>query len=147
MSTRSTIKFIKKQDNKLIQLVNVYQQWDGYIAGVGHSLAKYLKSKKIINGISFGQETDDYANGFECLVAQFIRDFKTDVGGLYITDPDNVQEYNYEVIFDADKYYNMDFHTTLTADDVITIRVNNFFEGTPSELLKYQETYDDEEVI
>ena len=145
MSTRSTIKFIKKHDNKLTQLVNIYQQWDGYISGVGYDLANYLKSKKIINGISSGQDTDEYANGFGCLVAQFIRDNKENVGGLYIDEPDDEQEYNYEVIFDADKYYKMDFAETLTADEIITIRVNNFFEGTPSELLEYKENWEEDE--
>lgn len=142
MGTRSTIKFIRKRKNKLTPLVSVYQQWDGYVEGVGYDLANYLKSKKIINGISYGQNTDEYANGFECLIAQFIRDFKREVGGLYITDFDDVEEYNYEVVFDEDKYFNEPYDTI---DDLITIRVDTIFEGTPSELLEFEEVEDKEE--
>lgn len=149
MGTRSTIKFITKRKNEKLPheydytpLVSVYQQWDGYVEGVGYDLANYLKSKKIINDISYGQNTDEYANGFECLIAQFIRDFKKEVGGFYITDIDDVEEYNYEVIFDEDKYFSGDYDTT---DDLITIKVDTMFEGTPSELLAFKENDDDEE--
>ncbi|MBR1386406.1 MAG: hypothetical protein IJ568_06215 [Bacilli bacterium] len=144
MGTRSTVKFIAKRGEKLTPLVNIYQQFDGYIEGVGYDLANWLKGKKIINGISMGKNTDTYANGFECLIAQFIRDFKKEVGGLYITDIDNSQEYDYQVIFDEDKYFDMGFNEELSSDDLITIKVNSFFEGTPSELLEYKESEDDE---
>lgn len=144
MGTRSTVKFIAKRGEKLAPLVNIYQQFDGYIEGVGYNLANWLKGKKIINGISMGKNTDAYANGFECLIAQFIRDFKQEVGGLYITTIDNSQEYNYDVIFDEDKFFDMGFNEELSSDDVITIKVNSFFEGTPSELLEYKESEDDE---
>lgn len=142
MGTRSTIKFIRKRKNELTPLVSIYQQFDGYIEGVGYDLANYLKSKKIINGISYGQNTDEYANGFDCLIAQFIRDFKKEVGGLYITDFDDVEEYNYKVIFDEDKYFSGNYNTT---DDLITIKVDTIFEGTPSELLEFKETDNEEE--
>ena len=136
MGTRSTIKFIRKREDKLTPLVSVYQQYDGYIEGVGYDLASYLKSKKIINGIGMGQNTNEYANGFECLIAQFIRDFKEEVGGFYITDFDDVEEYNYEVVFDEDKYFKGPYDTI---DDLITIKVDTIFEGTTSELLNFRE--------
>lgn len=141
MGTRSTIKFIRKRKNELTPLVSIYQQYDGYIEGVGYDLANYLKSKKIINGISYGQNNDEYANGFDCLIAQFIRDFKKEVGGFYITDFDDVEEYNYKVVFDEDKYFSGDYGTT---DDLITIKVDTIFEGTPSELLEFKEVEDDD---
>ena len=31
MGTRSTIRFIEKYENRETQLVNIYQQFDGYI--------------------------------------------------------------------------------------------------------------------
>lgn len=46
MGTRSTTKFISKRGEKLTPLVNIYQQFDGYVDGVGHDLANFLKSKK-----------------------------------------------------------------------------------------------------
>lgn len=142
MGTRSTIKFIRKEnDGKLVPLVGIYQQFDGYISGVGYDLAKWLKSKRLINGISSGQNTSEYANGFECLIAQFIRDFKEEVGGFYITDFEDIEEYNYQVIFDSEKFYDTVYDNAngLSTDDVITIKVDNIFEGTPSELLKFKE--------
>ena len=140
MGTRSTVKFIRKRKNKLTPLVSVYQQYDGYIEGVGYDLANYLKSKTIVNGISFGNN-EDIANGFDCLIAQYIRDFKVEAGGFYITDFDDVEEYNYEVICDEDKYFSGDYDTV---DDLITIKVDTIFEGTPSELLEFKEVEDDD---
>lgn len=136
MGTRSTTKFIRKRGEKLEPLVNIYQQYDGYIEGVGHEIAEFILSKKIINGIGYGQDTEEYANGFECLIAQFIRDFKTRVGGLYITPMDDVEEYNYEVVCND--------------NNDITIKVTNWdnaliFSGTPTELLAYKENFDEEE--
>ena len=143
MGTRSTTKFIIKRGDKLTPILNVYQQYDGYISGVGHELAEFLLSKKIINGIGRGQDTFDYANGFGCLIAQYIKEFKDKVGNLYITDFEDRQEYNYEVIFDEDKYYSKNFldNTLFNVDDLITVKVDSYpnFEGTPSELLIFEE--------
>ena len=51
-----------------------------------------------------------------------------------------------QVVFDADKYFDHDFYKDgdMTADELITIKVDTIFEGTPSELLKFEEVYDDE---
>jgi hypothetical protein len=43
MGTHSTIKFYNEYD---IPLICIYQQWDGYISGVGYDLANFLKDKK-----------------------------------------------------------------------------------------------------
>ena len=147
MGTRSTVKFIRKRGEKLTPLVNIYQQWDGYIEGVGHDLAQFLIERKLINGIPYEKNCFGYANGFECLIAQYIAAFKNEVGGFYITDFDDSQEYNYEVVFDADKYFDHDFYKDedMTADELITIKVDTIFEGTPSELLEFKESDDEEE--
>lgn len=141
MGTRSTMKFIRKGNNKLTPLVSIYRQYDGYIDGVGHELAKYLLSKKIVNGIPINDNSGRMANGFGCLIAQYIRDFKTEPGNLYITDMDDKEEYNYEVIFDDDKYFDGEYNV----DDLITIKVDSYpnFKGTPSELLSFKESEED----
>lgn len=148
MGTRSTTKFIEKRGNTLIPLVNIYQQWDGYVSGKGHDLARFLLSKKIINGIGSGQNNFNYVNGFGCLIAQYIKEFKNEVGSLYIADLDDKEQYNYEVIFDSDKYYSRDLFDTnpFNANELITIKVDSYpnFEGTPSELLEFDECDEDE---
>ena len=142
MGTRSTMKFIRKENNKLTPLVSIYRQYDGYIDGVGHELAKWLLNKEITNGISSNDDLTKIANGFDCLIAQYIRDFKTELGNIYITDMDDKEEYNYEVIFDADKYFDGEYNV----DDLITIKVDSYpnFKGTPSELLSFKESEDDD---
>lgn len=143
MGTRSTMKFIRKGNNKLTPLVSIYRQYDGYIDGVGYELAKWLLNKEITNGISSDDDLTKIANGFGCLIAQYIRDFKTEPGNLYITDMDDREEYNYEVIFDDDKYFDGEYNV----DDLITIKVDSYpnFEGKPSELLSFKESEDDDD--
>jgi len=137
MGTRSTIIFSAGNEYEYIPLVKIYQQYDGYIKGVGYELANWLLKKNIVNGFSERNDTD--ANGVGCLTAQFIRDFKKEIGGLYIipNDPDDFQDYNYEVVLNDLKTGN--------ADDLTTIIVKRWddedpiFVGKPSELLKFEE--------
>lgn len=147
MGTRSTIHFIRKRGEKLEPMVTIYQQFDGYIDGVGHELADFLLSKKIINGISSGQDNFHYANGFGCLIAQYIREHKDSVGNLYITNLDDSQEYNYYVEFDEDKYFSKDIFDDkpFEVDELITIEVDSTpaFRGKPSELLEFEENFDE----
>ena len=145
MGTHSTITFIARRDGKNIPLVTIYQQYDGYIDGVGHDLAQWLLNKKIINGIGSGQFTNEFANGAGCLAAQFIRDFKDDVGGLYIVKPSATYDYNYYVIV-RDEFPPV---WGADADDVMMIEVRcgndeePIFVGTPSELLNFEESDED----
>lgn len=146
MGTRSKTSFIEKRGDKLTHLVSVYQQYDGYISGVGHDIAKYILDKEICNGISLGRDTSKLANGFDCLIAQIIRDFKEDVGGLYITTEDNIQEYNYDIIFDSDLYYS-DLNVEYETDKYFEVKVTDWneqtiFEGTLKELLEFREVDD-----
>lgn len=143
MGTRSKTSFIEKRGEELTHLVSVYQQYDGYIDGVGHEIAEYILSKKMCNGIPLGRNTDNLANGFDCLIAQFIRDFKKDVGGLYITTEDNIQEYNYDIIFDNDLYFS-DTRVDYEINNYIKVKVTDWnkqiiFEGTLKELLEFEE--------
>lgn len=149
MGTRSKTSFIKKRDGKLEHLVSVYQQYDGYIEGVGYKIANFILSKEICNGIRLGRDTSKLANGFDCLIAQFIRDFKTEVGNLYITTEDNIQEYNYNVIFDEDLYFSNSFNDELPTDRYFEIKVYDWndqtlFEGTLKELLEFKECEEDD---
>ena len=75
MGTRSTITFYEKRDDKLIPYVNIYQQYDGYLEGVGKELCEWLEDKIIVNGFSYFDKRN-IANGVGCLVAQFISDKK-----------------------------------------------------------------------
>lgn len=122
MGTRSTVKFYN-QFNQSEPILSVYQQFDGYIDGVGHDLARFLKDKKIINGIKDEKMSDGYANGIGCLAAQYVAEMKKKIGGFYLTTQSDSQDYDYEVRF---------------IDGRIIIKVDEF-EGTPDELLNYDE--------
>ncbi len=141
MGTRSTTKFIKKRGRTQETLVTIYQQYDGYIEGVGHDLARFILSKKLVNGIPVGDEAKNCANGFGCLIAQYIAEKKQGAGNLYIDEFDDEQEYNYKVIFDEDKYFNAELGEPIIANDCITIEVGGF-KGSPKELLEYKENED-----
>jgi len=126
MGTRSTVKFYNEFE-KEEPILSVYQQFDGYIDGVGHDLANFLKGKTIINGIGKQTMKDGFANGMGCLAAQYVAEKKTKIGGFYLTTKDNEQEYNYEVRF---------------IDNKLIIKVDDF-EGTPDELLSYKPNDED----
>jgi hypothetical protein len=127
MGTRSTVKFYSEYSKKPV--LSVYQQFDGYISGVGFNLANFLKEKTIINGISGQTMENGFANGMGCLAAQYVKQSKTEIGGFYLTTNDDDQEYNYKV-----KMKNGQFEIT----------VNDLFKGTPQELLDYKEPEEEE---
>ncbi len=146
MGTRSTITFIRKTGIKETPYVKIYQQYDGYIDGVGHDLARFLVKRRLINGIQ-NETMEEAANGIGCLIAQYIALKKVKIGGLYIYPIDGSDEYIdycYKVIIDEDKVPDM-------ADNITTIEVTNFgedkiiFKGSPSELLRFRDDEDEEE--
>lgn len=96
MGTRSVVTFM--EDNQ--HICSIYQQYDGYLSGVGMELASFLDGIKIVNGI--GHSPERVANGIECLAAQFIREYKTDAGGLYVISHPQEEEFNYVVNYDSD---------------------------------------------
>ena len=128
MGTRSTIKFYSEHGEDKPVLC-VYQQYDGYITGVGHELAKFLKDKKVINGYNSarGESMENgYANGMGCLAAQYIASIKTKIGGVYcISEDDGGEDYNYEV--------------RMMDDKSLQIKVDDIFTGSPEELLEFNE--------
>lgn len=150
MGTRSTITFYSRMSGTNFFLVNIYQQYDGYLEGVGKELCEWLKSKIIVNG--FSKSDFNIANGAGCLAAKYISEFKPATGGLYIYPEDVAHEdcdYNYSVIIDED-WVTSPFENNKKAEDIITIEVGNwgekpFFKGTIQELLDYIETQKEEE--
>ena len=145
MGTRSTITFYKKTNDKIIPIVNIYQQYDGYLEGVGKDLCEWLENKIIVNGIS-PLDVGDIANGVGCLVAQFIKDKKHCVGDLYIYPIGRGQDdcdYNYSVVIE-------DTYSRRKVKDVTTIEVDSwgekpFFKGSIQELLDYIEKQREEQ--
>ena len=132
MGTRSTIAFIERRKTAVstqdVEYVRIYQQFDGYLEGVGIELAEWLSHKKIINGFGAGQTMEKgFCNGVGCMAAQFIHDFKTQIGNLYITTNVGFEDYNYKVIVE---------------DDKITLEVYYWndklplFTGTPKEFIE-----------
>lgn len=140
MGTRSTITFIERVNAGDSIVAQVYQQYDGYLEGVGKSLVEWLMPKIMVNGIPDYEH--DYANGIGDLAAQYVHDFKDRIGYLYLYSPEwDAEEwcdYNYKIIQNIS---NNGY--TGNADDVLTIVVTNWnneeplFVGKPSELLEY----------
>ena len=96
MGTRSTVTF--KETSNSAPLLTVYQQYDGYLDGVGNELAEFLANGDYGNGISGFPELGEYFNGMGCLAASFVSKFKTKPGGMYIVPVDSgPEEYNYTV--------------------------------------------------
>jgi hypothetical protein len=79
MGTRSLTVFGKGEE----EIVVMYRQWDGYPEGYGKELAEFLNGFVIVNGIR-GDEPKKSANGLDCLAAQVIKHFKTEIGGTYL---------------------------------------------------------------
>jgi len=152
MGTRSIIRFKEKYDDGISTIATIYQQYDGYLSCVGAKLANWLKNKKMLNGIpgDISRKDFTYANGPRCLVAQFIKEFKTEVGYLYVypEDCDN-QDYNYDVIFDYEKC-NFPPVWGKPVDECVEIIVSNFdhppfFRGTIDQLIEYIKLRENEE--
>ena len=95
MGTRGIVKFYEDGS----ELVSIYHQFDSYPSGVGMELATFLASGKLVNGLPFGH-TERLFNGMGDQAAQYIAEFKTESGGMYIMPPgehDHGQEYVYRV--------------------------------------------------
>ncbi len=98
MGTRA-LSFVYDADSQ--PLLNLYRQYDGYIAGHGAELAEFLAGKKLVNG--YGKESTELANGMGCLAASLVAHFKETVGGFYIhsvTETQCGQDYEYHVYED-----------------------------------------------
>lgn len=127
MGTRATVKFYNsKPTEESKPLFNVYFQFDGYYEGVGHELADFLISKKLINGINNQTMEQGFANGMGCLSAQYIKEIKTEIGGVYLHSIDDEEQYDYKVY---------------PTEEGFIIAVDAF-EGTPEEFKNHTEDED-----
>lgn len=81
MGTRSLTVF---QESSGKEIAVLYRQYDGYREGHGEELIEFLKNKKIVNGISLGNNKNNAFNGMSCLAASVIAHFKNDIGGFYL---------------------------------------------------------------
>lgn len=80
----------------------VEQKYDGYLGGVGRTLAKFLQSVQLVNWIQvsrYSQENVVACNGFGDLVAQFIKKNKSSM--VVQADPHATSEYTYHVTYTA----------------------------------------------
>ena len=124
MSTRSTVKFFMDTDEGEKCIVSIYHHFDGYPSGVGKNLVQFLKSKKIVCGLS-GKDEENVANGIDCLAAQYIAAFKDRPGNLYLQPEHWSQEYNYEVRLNSQNNYML----IIKDDDnkiIFNDNINNF---------------------
>lgn len=97
MGTRSVTRIHDGDKNSPV-LVAIYQQFDGYFEGVGQDLVDFTKGITLVNGLGAGQPAR-VANGMGCFAAQLITHLKSrsGAGGVYITSPEDEQEYNYDI--------------------------------------------------
>ncbi len=94
MGTRSTIRVVEKAGRNSATLVNIYQQFDGYLEGVGKELCQFLSEIQMVNGFR-GDEKTKIANGVGCLAAQIVAHFKKEPGGTYLIPASQREEFNY----------------------------------------------------
>jgi hypothetical protein len=124
MGTRSTVTFIDEWSNA--PLCTIYQQYDGYLEGVGKILAEFLQGIEVVNGIR-PNETRRIANGMGCLAAQYIAAIKTGVGNVYMTHTDDTQEYNYTVFLHPT--YGLGIEANAYGKTLYKCSVNDFLFG------------------
>jgi hypothetical protein len=113
MGTRSTFRVIEKYTDektnktRLINLVLLYVQLDGYPDGHPLDTARWLASGSVVNGINASKERPIIFNGAGCLAAQLVARYKDGAGGSYIYSMNSRgkcwDEYTYDIIVDENK--------------------------------------------
>ncbi len=105
MGIRSLIYFQEVCEGKILTYVVIYQQSDGGPDIVGLILANFLKGITIVNGITYPRSGQKEANGFGCLISQYIAQEKKDIGGFYVADTESsgVEDWKYRVMYDRTK--------------------------------------------
>jgi len=105
MGTRC-LTFVYEEDD-IKPFVCLYRQHDGYKAGHGKDLAKFLAPMGVVNGFGNGEVAGTAANGMGCLAAQLVAHFKGPhgIGGFYLQAPDlgqdSGQEFEYHIFPDS----------------------------------------------
>ena len=132
MATRAMISIAKREEgvsfseepNKTI--VDIYHHWDGYPEGLGVTLASYLEEKKVVNGLSRGNE--DYVfNGMGCLAASLVAELKDGPGDVYIEPRESHGWIDYQYYIWGDTYKDI-WISIFDGDECI-------FVGKPQALL------------
>jgi len=100
MGTRSITRVHDAgKDSKVI--LAVYRHMDGYFEGMGVDLTEFLTGMNLVNGINLEKIPTKAANGMSCLAAQLVAHFKTGIGGIYIADINQEEEFNYDIYIDV----------------------------------------------
>ena len=133
MATRGMISIAKREEGVSFSeepnrtIVDIYHHWDGYPEGLGVTLASYLDGKKVVNGLSRGNE--DYVfNGMGCLAASVVAELKDGPGNVYIEGRDQHGwiDYRYYIWGDTGKVI---WISIFSKDECI-------FVGKPQQLLE-----------
>lgn len=100
MGTRASMYILDEQDRPIVKL---YRQCDGYPSGHGDEVLKFLKNKKLVNGIGSRYPQELQINGMSDLAVRLITHLKNlsggenDAGGLYLHHQLEPQIYHYVV--------------------------------------------------
>lgn len=103
MGTRSTTKIYYEKEF----IMGLYKQDDGDTNSWGTELKNFINKCIIVNGISSIKEEEAkknnkiLCNGIGCFALQLVKEFKNECGGLYATNENNNQEYNYIIKFEG----------------------------------------------
>ena len=117
MSTRSITVL---EDDQGAEIVVMYRHFDGYLAGYGAMLQKFLAPFTVHNGIT-GSQPESFANGAGCLAAQVVTYFKQNVaprqiGGIYLY-PAGTRDCGEEYIY-----------TVRPVDGIVHMKVQDAYE-------------------
>lgn len=111
MGTRSITRVHDEgKDSRVI--LAVYRQMDGHFEGMGAELTAFLTDMTVVNGINRDTHFDSkkVANGMSCLAAQLVAHFKTGIGGIYISDINQKEEFNYDIYIVGDNQLVLEGH-------------------------------------
>lgn len=124
MGTRSTVKFYEDGN----PILSLYQQYDGYVGGVGQQIAELFKKYQIVNGVG----DVGMANGFSELALFYLIDNKKGNGNIYATHEKDMQEFNYEI--------NASFGSS---DIYVTVKEGRdvIFDGLVNDFVEYVDAH------
>jgi hypothetical protein len=111
----------------------LYRQFDGYVSGHGHELAKFLSDHVIVDGHTGNPREFNGVNDLAVRAITALKGDANEVGGFYLlrADAPDDDDYGYFVS---------------VRDDAVRIVVTSFgkriFAGTPEELLEFVEDDD-----
>lgn len=127
MGTHAVVTF--KEENDII--VSYYFQYDGYLEGVGLMLVQFLLTREMCSGIPLGSNPENgkiWANGIECLAAQFCAEFKKSPGNMYI-HRGGKEEFNYNVILTYDNVLQIEYNEIIyNLEDFLSLCNGNLME-------------------